>query len=117
MRIIYVTDSLAAGGGVETGLVSLVRELTRRAHQVVVVSSGGPLATAVDEAGGRHVRAPIRIRDPFGMLRAGVILHELVSRVRPHIVHTQSPAGNVAAAMLPRRLHRRTHFITSPLGI
>lgn len=42
MRILLVVDRLYRGGGTETHILTLAKELRRRGHQVVLYTSGGP---------------------------------------------------------------------------
>jgi glycosyltransferase involved in cell wall biosynthesis len=54
MRIVIAHESLDTDGGVETYLVSVIRELSRRGHAIALVHdaprrSGRPLATSVDD--------------------------------------------------------------------
>ena len=54
MRIVIAHESLDTDGGVETYLVSVIRELSRRGHAIALVHdvprrSGRPLATSADD--------------------------------------------------------------------
>lgn len=114
MKLLFATNSLEVGG-VETNLVGLSRELCRRGHDVTVVSSGGPLEPELARGGARHVRLPISLRDPAGLVASAVRLRSLVTREGPDVVHVMSAAGNLATLLAPRG--QRTLFVSSPMGL
>lgn len=115
LRIAYVTDLMAVGG-VETNLIVLGEQLRKRGHDVLVVSSGGALEAELRERGMRHVRLPIALRRPLGLIRAARAFSALVARERIDVVHAMSAAGNLVAAAVPRT-RGNVRFVSSPMGL
>ena len=113
MRILFVNHT-GAWSGAEVALLRLVASL-RDEHEVVVACPpGGPLAAAVDRAGVRRLDVPAfeaslrldPVRTPVGLAQlavAALALVRLVRRVRPDVVHANTPrAGLMAALGAPR---------------
>lgn len=116
LRIAYVTDLMAVGG-IETNLVVLGEHLRRRGHDVVVVSSGGALEAELRQRDIRHIRLPVALRHPVGLVRAARRFTSLVTRERIDIVHAMSAAGNLVAAAVPRYRVDGCRFVSSPMGL
>ncbi|NLT58568.1 MAG: polysaccharide pyruvyl transferase CsaB [Clostridiales bacterium] len=101
-------------GGAETHIVELCRELHRQGHRVVAVSAGGLLVQALEEAGVRHVEAPLDSRSPAAMYRARRILARLLDEVRPEVVHAHARIPAFLLNALCRR--RKIPMVTTVHG-
>jgi glycosyltransferase involved in cell wall biosynthesis len=108
VRILFVNHT-GAWSGAEVALLRLVASL-RDEHEVVVACPpGGPLAAAVDRAGVRRLDVPAfeaslrlhPVRTPVGLAQlavAALALVRLVRRVRPDVVHANTPRAGLMAA-------------------
>ncbi len=89
MKILMVTMSLDIGGA-ETHIVELSRELVRRGHEVITASDGGVYVEELEQSGIRHVKIPLRDKNPVHMLRARSMLKKLIQTERPDLVHAHA---------------------------
>lgn len=115
MKVLFVTHSLAMGG-IETNLVLLTREFTKRGHAIVVAARDGVLSADVVAAGGRFT--------PLGMDRASFradvrTLRRLVQDERPDVVHFFSAKAGILlwAAMHPAPVRPRPFVVSSVMGL
>ncbi|HEV2248903.1 MAG TPA: glycosyltransferase, partial [Candidatus Limnocylindria bacterium] len=95
MNILFVASSMDVGG-VETNLVVLSDELTRRGHAVWIASSGGHLVPELGERGIEHLTLPISLRRPHLLAVAAMRLRSMIDQERFAVVHAMSAAANVA---------------------
>lgn len=112
--ILQVLPSLVTGG-VERGTVEITQSIAKAGWRAVVVSAGGRLAEAVEEAGGRHVMMPLDRKDPVSMWRNAGRLAELVRAAGVDIVHARSRAPGWSAWMAGRRTG--VPFVTTYHGV
>lgn len=113
MNIVLVTNSLDMGG-VETNLVGLADALSRRGHDIRVVSSGGVLLPDLQARGVRHILSPVRLGVSDLARSAWTVRHSL-GREAATVVHTMSAAANLAALARPDR--SGTVLVSSPMGL
>ena len=76
LTILMLVDALNIGG-VETHVLTLGKELSRRGHRIIVGTAGGPLLDTCRAAGLKTVSLPFRNDDPVGPE-----LSELLTRTR-----------------------------------
>ncbi len=89
MRIVQVVPELNQGG-VERGSVELNRELAKRGHQSAVISSGGTLASQINQDGGKHIQLDVCSKNPFTFLPRARALQTALSAFQPDILHARS---------------------------
>jgi glycosyltransferase involved in cell wall biosynthesis len=92
-RVVYVIDSLRAGGA-EVPLLTTIRHIDRTRFEPVVIalSSQSDLRPALEQAGAVVYNINLgRLIAPVGLLR----LVRLLRRLRPHVVHTHLRLANV----------------------
>jgi glycosyltransferase involved in cell wall biosynthesis len=104
MKILYITNRLDVGG-IETNIVRLAQEFTRRGHTILVVSGKGTLVPEVEEAGARHLAVDINLRNPSQILGTIKELSCILSGEQPDIVHLFS--ASTAILMWLARLQMR----------
>lgn len=121
LRILYVTDSLMAGG-IESQLVELVTRLDRARFDLHVACLYGP--TASDPHFAPHLTAagvPVYMLD-LGMgardkARAIAALIALTCRLRPDIIQAENYHANLLTRLARPFMPRRTQLIGSVRGI
>jgi glycosyltransferase involved in cell wall biosynthesis len=108
MRILFVTNSLGVGG-IETNLVRLTRELTRRGHAVAVAAADGELVPDVRAAGGAVLRLKMTPSRPLALASDVALLARHVRNERPDVVHVFSAASAVTTQLSRPLWHSRSH--------
>lgn len=104
MKIIEILPELDIGG-VERHVIDLANELSRRGHEVLVISAGGQmlpqLAPAVE-----HRNIPVHKKNPFTVLRCAGLIAGMVKREGWQILHAHSrvPAWIARVASLRARV-------------
>ncbi|MDR2421669.1 MAG: polysaccharide pyruvyl transferase CsaB [Oscillospiraceae bacterium] len=88
-RVLLATMSLGIGGA-ETHITELARELTRRGHDITVVSAGGVYVEDITGCGAKHFTAPLNTRRPRDMARALGALSFLMKTEKYDIVHAHA---------------------------
>ncbi len=77
------------GGGVERGTLEIAGELVRRGHRSLVISGGGRLVSALQQAGSQHVTWPIGKKSPW-TARYVFQLRSLLLKERVDVLHVRS---------------------------
>lgn len=88
MKILFLTNQMNVGG-VETNIVRLTRELTRRGHEVWAGARAGHLSGALEEAGGKHIALHMST-SPVAIVDDVSTLVRFVRKAEPHVVHVFS---------------------------
>lgn len=113
MKVMHLLPSLASGG-VEQVVLELCQGLTEQGIENIVVSAGGAMVPAIEEAGAKHHLRPIGKKSLFTLLQIGK-LAKLIKTEKPDILHLHSrvPAwvGFLAAKRLPK--NQRPRIVTS----
>lgn len=113
MRVLTVSAVMGAGGA-EVVADVVVRDLSRRGHDVVLASGGGFRADRLERDGHRHVEVPLGSGRPLDLLRSVAVLRRLARRERPDVVH----AHNVKAALVARlAVGPRTPVVATMHGV
>lgn len=113
MNILQILPSLDVGG-VETGTVDLARALAAMGHKAIVVSSGGRLVKALDEAGVRHYGLPVGKKSLLNVIRMTRRLARIIRAEDIDIVHARSRVPALIAYFACRMTDRK--FITTAHG-
>jgi glycosyltransferase involved in cell wall biosynthesis len=113
LTVVQLLPALDAGG-VERGTLEVARELVRRGHRAIVVSSGGRLVPALEQAGAEHVALEIGRKSPLALATVGP-LRRLLEASGADILHARSrlPAW---IGLLARRGPGRPRFVTTVHG-
>lgn len=77
------------GGGVERGTLEIAGELVRRGHRSLVISGGGRLVPALEQAGSQHICWTIGKKSPW-TARYVFQLRSLLLRERVDVLHVRS---------------------------
>lgn len=91
-------------GGAETHVVELSKELHRQGYEVVVVSNGGVYERELTDAGIRCCHAPLHRRSAGRMLRSLYLLHGIIRREKPDVVHAHARIPAFLCGILHRRM-------------
>ena len=111
--ILQVLPALGSGG-VERGTVEITQAIALAGGIPLVASAGGPLAAAVERAGGRHIVLPLSTKNPLGICRNAARLAALIAAHGVAIVHARSRAPAWSAWLAARRTG--VHFVTTYHG-
>ncbi len=112
--VLQVLPSLDTGG-VERGTVEMAQAIAAAGGAALVASEGGRLVSAVEKAGGRHVRLPLASKNPATIWRNAGRLARLVRTEGVAVVHARSRAPAWSALLAARRTGAR--FVTTYHGI
>lgn len=117
MRVLQVLPALESGG-VERGTVDLARELVRRGHQSLVISSGGRMVAQLESEGSRHIFYPVH-RKSFSSLFRVPGLRKVLDELAPDVIHLRSriPAWMVWLALGRRPRARRPALVSTFHGL
>lgn len=98
-------------GGVERGTVEIAEAIAQAGWRAVVASSGGPLVSDVERAGGEHVTLPLDSKTPLAIWRNVGRLRRLIRERDISIVHARSRAPAWSAWYAARQTGAR--FVTT----
>ncbi len=113
MVVLQVLPALISGG-VERGTVEITEAIVRAGGTSLVASAGGPMVTAVERAGGRHIGLPLLTRDPVNILINASRLARVIRSNVVELVHARSRAPAWSAWLAARRTG--TPFVTTYHG-
>ncbi|MHC1695344.1 MAG: glycosyltransferase [Eubacteriales bacterium] len=117
-KILMATMSMGIGGA-ETHILELSRQLAADGYEVVVVSNGGVYTGPLEDAGVRHITAPLH--DKKFMLSGYKALKRAIADFRPDIVHAHARIPALLCSIICKRrkipLLVSTHFnfVTTPI--
>ncbi len=103
MKLLFAAMQLSLGGA-ETHIFELAVALTRRGHQVTIVSAGGALEKDLRRAGVRCIHAPLGGREPANLLCAALILQALIQPDRFDLIHAHARIPAFLCAPIARRV-------------
>lgn len=89
MKILMALNGLDIGGA-ETHVVELSKEIARRGHEVVMVSSGGVYQQEVEDAGITHYKVKLTSRTPRDIAASKKQLKKIIKAENPDIVHAHA---------------------------
>lgn len=112
MKILQILPSLEVGG-VERGVIDLVREMKHRGEKNVVISSGGKLVKELQKMGIPHYTLPVHKKSIFSLRMVSEIA-KVIEREQIDIVHARSRVPAWLAWMAARKT--RTPFMTTCHG-
>ena len=112
--ILQVLPSLQSGG-IERGVVEIVRAVTDAGGVALVASAGGRMVPQVERAGGRHLRLPLSTKNPLGIWRNAGRLARVIRREAVDIVHARSRAPAWSTLLAARRTGAA--FVTTWHGV
>ncbi len=98
---IAMLSTLPNGGGAETHIYELAKELRREGNDVTVFSKGGVGIALLEEADVRHIKAPLHSNSLFALIHSYSVLLKEFKKNRPSVVHSHS---SLVARMICRRL-------------
>jgi glycosyltransferase involved in cell wall biosynthesis len=106
------------GGGVERGTLEVARELVKRGHRSIVISTGGRLVPELVNAGSEHLAWPLGIKSPL-TLRWVWPLRRWLTEQRIDILHVRSRLPGWIGWLAWRGMNpaTRPHFVTTVHGL
>ena len=116
MRILQILPEMNAGG-VERGTLEIASFLARQGHEALVVSNGGRMVEALENAGARHVCLPVHRKSLATLLQVGP-MRRLLETERPDIVHIRSRVPGWVAWLAWRGMDpaTRPHLVSTVHG-
>lgn len=94
--IMQILPSLESGG-VERGVVDLVKSLKRKGYESVVVSTGGKMVYQLKEASITHINLPVHSKNPIQIYLNIKRLTDLIAKFKVDIIHARSRAPMISA--------------------
>ena len=107
MKLLYLMTEPFGIGGVQSDLLILGRDLTRKGHEVHVATTPGVLLDELKSRGVRHANIDFHIRGIAGLWKAARQLQEVVARERIDLVAPQSVRSAITAFIALRVMSRR----------
>lgn len=87
MNILLVAMSLDIGGA-ETHVVSLAKELKRKGHVPIVMSSGGIYVNEIEKYGIYHLNAPLHKKDIKSIIKSYKMMRKIIKDKQIDIIHS-----------------------------
>ncbi len=112
MKVLQILPSLEVGG-VERGVLDLVRAMKKRGDESVVISSGGELVAELQKLGIPHYSLPVHKKSIFSLSLIPKIA-EVIERERIDLVHARSRVPAWLAWLAARKTARP--FVTTCHG-
>ena len=112
MKILMALNGLDIGGA-ETHVVELSKEIQRRGHQVIMVSSGGVYQKEVEEAGIVHYTVLLTSRKPGDIAASKKQLKEIILKEKPDIVHSHARIPGFLLDMIHKELKKSFVYVTT----
>jgi glycosyltransferase involved in cell wall biosynthesis len=78
-------------GGEELSTLNIARELMSRGHEVVFMSSGGPLEAQLKRHNIRFVKANIKGRGVVGIIKGAAEIRQFLKKEKISVIHSQTP--------------------------
>jgi len=116
MKILQILPELDSGG-VERGTLEVAARLVHDGHESLVVSNGGRLVAALENAGSRHITMPVH-RKALASLAEIPRLRKLFATEKPDIIHVRSRLPAWLTWLAWKSMDRRTRprFVTTVHG-
>lgn len=112
MKILMALNGLDIGGA-ETHVVELAKEIKRRGHEVVMVSSGGVYQQEVEDAGIKHYKVLLTSRGPKDISSSKKKLKEIILKEKPDIVHSHARIPGFLIDMIHKELKKSFVFVST----
>lgn len=112
--ILQVLPSMISGG-VERGVVDIAKFLASQRHRPLVLSSGGPMVSQLEEGGVEHITLNVASKNPFVMWKNIAAISNIIRTFKVDIVHARSraPAWSCYYACLKTK----AKFVTTVHGV
>jgi glycosyltransferase involved in cell wall biosynthesis len=116
MKVIQILPELNSGG-VERGTLEVADALVRAGHESLVISNGGRLVNALEQASSRHITMPVH-RKALASLMQIPRLRALFLQEKPDVIHLRSrmPAWLAYLAWKSIPAARRPRLVTTVHG-
>ncbi|TPW31762.1 glycosyltransferase family 4 protein [Martelella alba] len=115
-RIMQILPALG-DGGVERGTIEMAAFLQQRGLTNIVVSAGGRLVEAVEQAGSRHIQLAVGAKSPLAIWQNARKLAALIDNEGIDILHARSRAPAWAGYWATRMARRKVGFLTTFHGV
>ncbi len=88
LKVVQILPALESGG-VEKGTLEVAKELVKKSHQAIVISSGGKMVEALENLGAIHITFPVHKKSLFS-LRHVAKFRQLLLSLDADILHVRS---------------------------
>lgn len=112
MKILMALNGLDIGGA-ETHVVELAKEIVRRGHHVVMVSSGGVYQKEIEDFGIKHYTVTLTSRSPLNIFSSKAKLKKIIKREKPDIVHSHARIPGFLLDMIHKELKSFVYVTTA----
>lgn len=99
--ILQIIPSLDTGGA-ERATVDIAVALAAAGNRALVMSSGGPMAEVLRQAGAEHIERDVASKNPLTMWKNRVMLRDFIRREKVDLVHVRSRAPAWSAYLATR---------------
>ena len=89
--ILQVVPSLVSGG-VERGTLEVAKKIVESGKNSIVISAGGPLVKALEEAGSKHINLNVASKNPFTIWANAKKITNIIREGHIDIIHARSRA-------------------------
>ncbi len=115
MKILMALASLDIGGA-ETHVTELSKELSRRGHEIVVVSGGGVFEEELERFGIKHYLVPVKRRNYMDIIKAMSQIEKIIKAEKPDIVHSHARIPSFIIGEIHRKMKRSFVYVTTVHG-
>ena len=112
MKILMALNGLDIGGA-ETHVVELAKEIVRRGHHVVMVSSGGVYQKEIEDFGIKHYTVTLTSRSPVDIFSSKAKLKNIIKKEKPDIVHSHARIPGFLLDMVHKELKSFVYVTTA----
>lgn len=106
MKVIQVLPEMNAGG-VERGTLEIASFLVKHGHEAIVISNGGRMVPALENAGARHIALPVHRKSLATLLQVPA-MRKFLTTERPDIIHIRSRVPGWVVWLAWRGMNPRT---------
>jgi glycosyltransferase involved in cell wall biosynthesis len=89
--ILQVVPALVSGG-VERGTLEIAKKIVESGYNSIVISAGGPLVTALEESGSKHIKFNVASKNPLTIWLNSKKITKIIQEEKIDIIHARSRA-------------------------
>ena len=89
--ILQVVPALVSGG-VERGTLEIAKKIVESGYNSIFISAGGPLVTALEESGSKHIKFNVASKNPLTIWLNSKKIAKIIQEEKVDIIHARSRA-------------------------